>query len=141
MNADRLQRDSSHAYPMATGDMPVQTAWPGGTAAIALCQYVELGEVPAGDADHCGGTLQVGRVPGHGQRLRVAGEQRDVVVLPYRGLQLVVTGELLAARGAAADVGPQKEADRRARRVGDRYDGGPVRAVRPGLGGGRRRSR
>src|SRR5262245_64100330 len=99
---------------------------PGGTPTIVLCQDVGFGEVPAGDADDRGGTLQVGRVPGHGQGLRLAGEQRDVVIPPYRGLQLVVTGELLAARGAAADVGPQQEADRRARRVGARYEGGPV---------------
>ena len=54
-------------------------------------------------------------MPGDGERLRLAGEQCDVVVLPERGLQLVVAGQFLATGGAAADVGPQQERDRRTR--------------------------
>src|SRR5215472_19172697 len=102
-----------------------------------LSQDVDLGYVPSGDADHGGGALQVGGVPGHGQRLRLAGEQRDVVVLPDRGLQLVVAGQLLAGRRAAPHVGPEQERDGGRRVVGDRDGGGAVRAVGPGLGRGR----
>lgn len=65
---------------------------------------VDLGDVPPGHADHGGSPLQVSRVPGDGQRLRLAGEQRDVVVLPDRGLQFVVAGQFLAARGAAPQM-------------------------------------
>ncbi len=103
---------------------------------------VGLGNVPAGHADHRGRALQVGRVVGDGERLRLAGPERDVVVLPERGLQFVVSGQLLAACRAAPDIGPQQEADcRRGRGIGDRYRGGQVRAVGSGLLGRCRRDR
>src|SRR5215471_16389888 len=71
----------------------------------SLRQNVDLGDVPAGHADYSGGALQVSGLPGDGERLRFAGEQRDVVVLPERGLQFVVAGQLLAGGDAAAHVG------------------------------------
>ena len=61
---------------------------------------VDLGDVPAGNADHRGGALQVGRGVGDSQGLRFAWPEGDVVALPDRGLQLVVAGEFLAARPA-----------------------------------------
>src|SRR5256885_15816228 len=70
----------------------------------SLAQDVDLGDVPAGQADHGGRALQVSRVPGDGERLRLTREERDVVALPDRGLQLVVAGQLLAAGCAAPQV-------------------------------------
>src|SRR5262249_41058479 len=34
---------------------------------LSLCQNVDLGDVPPGHADHRGGALQVGGVPGDGE--------------------------------------------------------------------------
>src|SRR5438874_5335083 len=100
----------------------------------SLRQNVELRHVPAGQAHHRRGALQVGGLPADRDALRLTGPERDVVAVPDAGLQLVVPGQFRAAGGTPADVGAQEEPDgRRGRRVGDRHRGEPVGTVGPGL--------
>jgi alkylation response protein AidB-like acyl-CoA dehydrogenase len=53
-------------------------------------RYIDLGHVPAGQADHRDRALQVSGPVGDGEPLRLAREQGDVVALPNARLELVV---------------------------------------------------